>query len=151
MAVMDAQPAATSPTGVIGRLRNLFGDLAAGAILAGAVVRHWAGGGAWWLLDNAPVNDRWCLIHATHMTEDETRRMAKSGAIARTRPRHASTISRAVAGGRGAAAVLGGVASGPAAPAPVLVAACEVSSACESMSATITLFASASLWLKSLR
>lgn len=35
-----------------------------------------------WLLDNAPVNDRWCLIHATHMTEDETRRMAKSGAVA---------------------------------------------------------------------
>ncbi|NTF43749.1 formimidoylglutamate deiminase [Rhizobium rhizogenes] len=35
-----------------------------------------------WLLDNAPVNDRWCLIHATHMTEDETRRMARSGAIA---------------------------------------------------------------------
>jgi formiminoglutamate deiminase len=29
-----------------------------------------------------PVDQRWCLIHATHMTEDETRRMAKSGAIA---------------------------------------------------------------------
>ncbi|RAX41837.1 formimidoylglutamate deiminase [Rhizobium tropici] len=35
-----------------------------------------------WLLDNALVNERWCLIHATHMTEDETRRMARSGAIA---------------------------------------------------------------------
>ncbi len=35
-----------------------------------------------WLLDHAPVDRRWCLIHATHMTEDETRRMAKSGAIA---------------------------------------------------------------------
>ena len=35
-----------------------------------------------WLLDHAPVDERWCLIHATHMTEDETRRMAKSGAIA---------------------------------------------------------------------
>ncbi|MGY5780001.1 formimidoylglutamate deiminase [Rhizobium sp. LEGMi135b] len=35
-----------------------------------------------WLLDNAPMNERWCLIHATHMTEDETRRMARSGAIA---------------------------------------------------------------------
>ena len=35
-----------------------------------------------WLLANMPVNDRWCLIHATHMTEDETRRMAGSGAIA---------------------------------------------------------------------
>jgi len=35
-----------------------------------------------WLLDHAPVDQRWCLIHATHMTDDETRRMAKSGAIA---------------------------------------------------------------------
>ncbi|MBX4906668.1 MULTISPECIES: formimidoylglutamate deiminase [Rhizobium] len=35
-----------------------------------------------WLLDHMPVDARWCLIHATHMTEDETRRMAKSGAIA---------------------------------------------------------------------
>lgn len=34
-----------------------------------------------WLLDHAEVDDRWCLIHATHMTEDETRRMARSGAI----------------------------------------------------------------------
>ncbi|MBO0129806.1 formimidoylglutamate deiminase [Agrobacterium burrii] len=35
-----------------------------------------------WLLENAPVDDRWCLIHATHMTQAETRRMAKSGAVA---------------------------------------------------------------------
>ncbi|PKA43376.1 formimidoylglutamate deiminase (plasmid) [Rhizobium sullae] len=35
-----------------------------------------------WLLEHAPVDRRWCLIHATHMTDDETRRMAKSGAIA---------------------------------------------------------------------
>ncbi|ANK94504.1 MULTISPECIES: formimidoylglutamate deiminase [Rhizobium] len=35
-----------------------------------------------WLLDHMPVDERWCLIHATHMTEDETGRMAKSGAIA---------------------------------------------------------------------
>jgi formiminoglutamate deiminase len=35
-----------------------------------------------WLLDHAPVDGRWCLIHATHMTEAETLRMAKSGAIA---------------------------------------------------------------------
>ena len=26
-----------------------------------------------WLLDNANVDGRWCLIHATHMTEGETR------------------------------------------------------------------------------
>ncbi|ACM38988.1 MULTISPECIES: formimidoylglutamate deiminase [Rhizobium/Agrobacterium group] len=35
-----------------------------------------------WLLDNADLSSRWCLIHATHMTDDETMRMAKSGAIA---------------------------------------------------------------------
>ncbi|WP_424830166.1 formimidoylglutamate deiminase [Ruegeria sp.] len=35
-----------------------------------------------WLLANAPVDARWCLIHATHMTEDETRTMAASGAVA---------------------------------------------------------------------
>lgn len=35
-----------------------------------------------WLLSNAEVNDNWCLIHATHMTDDETRAMAASGAVA---------------------------------------------------------------------
>ncbi|WP_086087118.1 formimidoylglutamate deiminase [Pseudorhodoplanes sinuspersici] len=35
-----------------------------------------------WLLDNANVDQRWCLIHATHMTDDETRRLAHSGAVA---------------------------------------------------------------------
>jgi formiminoglutamate deiminase len=35
-----------------------------------------------WLLDNAPVDNRWCLIHATHMTDAETVAMAKSGAVA---------------------------------------------------------------------
>ncbi|PRD42617.1 formimidoylglutamate deiminase [Phyllobacterium phragmitis] len=35
-----------------------------------------------WLLDNVDVDGRWCLIHATHMTDEETRRMAESGAVA---------------------------------------------------------------------
>ncbi len=35
-----------------------------------------------WLLDNAPVGPRWCLVHATHMDEGETRRLAASGAVA---------------------------------------------------------------------
>ncbi len=35
-----------------------------------------------WLLANAPVDQNWCLIHATHMTEGETRDMANSGAVA---------------------------------------------------------------------
>ncbi|NVO56287.1 formimidoylglutamate deiminase [Rhodobacteraceae bacterium B1Z28] len=35
-----------------------------------------------WLLNNAPVDARWCLIHATHMTDQETRDMAASQAVA---------------------------------------------------------------------
>lgn len=35
-----------------------------------------------WLLANADVGKRWCLIHATHMTAEETQAMAKSGAVA---------------------------------------------------------------------
>ncbi|MEH3090456.1 MAG: formimidoylglutamate deiminase [Agrobacterium cavarae] len=35
-----------------------------------------------WLLENAEVTDRWCLIHATHMTEGETSGIAEKGAIA---------------------------------------------------------------------
>jgi formiminoglutamate deiminase len=35
-----------------------------------------------WLLDNAAVDDGWCIIHATHMTPEETRRLAESGAVA---------------------------------------------------------------------
>ena len=35
-----------------------------------------------WLLDHAPVDRRWCLVHATHMDADEYRRAAASGAVA---------------------------------------------------------------------
>ncbi|MGC6528641.1 MAG: formimidoylglutamate deiminase [Paracoccaceae bacterium] len=35
-----------------------------------------------WLLQNADVNERWCLIHATHMTEAETIALAHSKAVA---------------------------------------------------------------------
>lgn len=35
-----------------------------------------------WLLNNAPVDQRWCLVHATHMNEHETLRTAASGAVA---------------------------------------------------------------------
>jgi formiminoglutamate deiminase len=35
-----------------------------------------------WLLDNTPVGETWCAVHATHMTSDETRRLARSGAVA---------------------------------------------------------------------
>jgi formimidoylglutamate deiminase len=35
-----------------------------------------------WLLDNMPVDRRWCVIHATHMVESETLGLARSGATA---------------------------------------------------------------------
>ncbi|RIK87041.1 MAG: formimidoylglutamate deiminase [Hyphomicrobiales bacterium] len=35
-----------------------------------------------WLLENAPVDARWCLIHATHMTGRESRALGASGAVA---------------------------------------------------------------------
>lgn len=35
-----------------------------------------------WLLDGMPVDARWCLVHATHMTADETARLAGTGAVA---------------------------------------------------------------------
>lgn len=35
-----------------------------------------------WLLDHQELSSRWCLIHATHMSDAETARMAQAGAIA---------------------------------------------------------------------
>jgi len=35
-----------------------------------------------WLLEHAPVDRRWCVIHATHMTATETKALARSGAVA---------------------------------------------------------------------
>ncbi|SHN26781.1 formimidoylglutamate deiminase [Duganella sacchari] len=35
-----------------------------------------------WLLENVGVDPRWCLIHATHLTEDEVSGIARSGAVA---------------------------------------------------------------------
>lgn len=35
-----------------------------------------------WLLDHAPVDARWCCIHATHMNDRETEDLAKAGAVA---------------------------------------------------------------------
>jgi formimidoylglutamate deiminase len=35
-----------------------------------------------WLLENMPVDARWCLVHATHLEEGEVRALAASGAVA---------------------------------------------------------------------
>ena len=34
-----------------------------------------------WLLNHAPVDERWCLIHATHVTEAEWREVVARGAV----------------------------------------------------------------------
>jgi formimidoylglutamate deiminase len=35
-----------------------------------------------WLLDTQPIDERWCLIHCTHVTGEESDRLARSGAVA---------------------------------------------------------------------
>lgn len=35
-----------------------------------------------WLLEHAQVDDKWCFIHCTHMTPEETRALAASGVVA---------------------------------------------------------------------
>ncbi|MFZ1468021.1 MAG: formimidoylglutamate deiminase [Paracoccaceae bacterium] len=35
-----------------------------------------------WLLHNTPIGADWCPIHATHMTAEETKALARSGAVA---------------------------------------------------------------------
>jgi formimidoylglutamate deiminase len=35
-----------------------------------------------WLIEHAGVDSRWCIVHATHMTESETARLAATGAVA---------------------------------------------------------------------
>ena len=35
-----------------------------------------------WLLANADVDERWCAVHATHMTPEESEALARSGAVA---------------------------------------------------------------------
>ncbi|MDH3476030.1 MAG: formimidoylglutamate deiminase [Rhodospirillales bacterium] len=35
-----------------------------------------------WLLTNMDLGPRWCLVHATHMTDEETRALAACGAVA---------------------------------------------------------------------
>jgi formimidoylglutamate deiminase len=34
-----------------------------------------------WLLENVDVDEQWCLVHATHMDDEETRSLAATGAV----------------------------------------------------------------------
>ncbi|PUB17091.1 formimidoylglutamate deiminase [Yoonia sediminilitoris] len=46
------------------------------------VLQHWGARPVTWALDNMQLDARWCLIHCTQMTPDETIALAQSGAIA---------------------------------------------------------------------
>jgi formimidoylglutamate deiminase len=46
------------------------------------VEAHWGARPVTWALNNLDIDDRWCLIHCTQMTPDETVKLAQSGAVA---------------------------------------------------------------------
>lgn len=46
------------------------------------VTAHYGARPVQWLLDTQPVDARWCLIHCTQMTSNETRKLAQTGAVA---------------------------------------------------------------------
>ncbi|MEM7042610.1 MAG: formimidoylglutamate deiminase [Pseudomonadota bacterium] len=46
------------------------------------VQQHYGARPVEWALDNLAIDGRWCLIHCTQMTPDETTELAQSGAIA---------------------------------------------------------------------
>ncbi len=53
-----------------------------------------------WLLENAGVDERWCLIHTTHMTDEETNRLARSGAVAGLCPVTEANLGDGIFNGR---------------------------------------------------
>ncbi len=61
-----------------------------------------------WLLDSVDIDDRWCLIHATHMTDAETSNMARSGAIAGLCPITEANLGDGIFNGAGLIAAHGG-------------------------------------------
>jgi formimidoylglutamate deiminase len=48
----------------------------------GEVQKQWGARPVEWALDNMELDARWCLIHCTQMTTQETVRLAQSGAVA---------------------------------------------------------------------
>ena len=53
-----------------------------------------------WLLSNADIDDRWCLIHATQMTSEETRALAQTKAVAGLCPITESNLGDGIFNGR---------------------------------------------------
>lgn len=65
-----------------------------------------------WLLDNAGIDRRWCLIHATHMTESETVKLAQSGATVGVCPVTEANLGDGIFNGRSYLAAGGAVGIG---------------------------------------
>ena len=65
-----------------------------------------------WLLDNAPVDGRWCLIHTTHMTPAETEALARTGAVAGLCPVTEANLGDGIFNGAALAAAGGRVGIG---------------------------------------
>ncbi len=53
-----------------------------------------------WLLENHKIDRRWCLIHLTHMNDEETRAMARTGAVAGLCPMTESNLGDGIFNGR---------------------------------------------------
>ena len=52
-----------------------------------------------WLLANMPLDERWCIIHATHMTADETVSLARTAAVAGLCPLTESSLGDGIFNG----------------------------------------------------
>ena len=53
-----------------------------------------------WLLNNQDINKRWCFIHATQMTQDETSALARTGAVAGLCPTTEADLGDGIFNGR---------------------------------------------------
>jgi formimidoylglutamate deiminase len=60
-----------------------------------------------WLLDNAGLDSRWCVIHATHTTEPEIRALAASGAVVGLCPLTEASLGDGIFDGAGYLAAQG--------------------------------------------
>jgi formimidoylglutamate deiminase len=60
-----------------------------------------------WLLDNAEIDSRWCVIHATHTTEAEIRALAASGAVVGLCPLTEASLGDGIFDGAGYLAAQG--------------------------------------------
>jgi formimidoylglutamate deiminase len=60
-----------------------------------------------WLLDNAEIDSRWCVIHATHTTEPEIRALAASGAVVGLCPLTEASLGDGIFDGAGYLAAQG--------------------------------------------